>query len=377
VVGVISALKSQGRLQANPIANDSLPKSLTDSKKKDMEQGMKRDLFVCLLAITSISTAALAEGVPTIQFDRALYDFGVTSLVEAVTGTFTFQNVGDGVLEVGKPKPSCGCTVAKISPETLKPGEKGELVFTVSLGTTGIRLAKEITVPSNDPQNPSVQLGITVESVSVFRAQPPSASFGELRLGTVTNATIMVKRVDGKKLTITRVEPSSNLISAKVEPVENSDGREALIRVEFKAEGRPRHFSELMRVYTDDSIGAALTVYVRAHVLGDIKLEPESLAWGMPDPEHWDDPHPDVILERTITITATDTNRELVLRNVTSDMKELNVKLVTLETNQQYQIIATLPKRLKESIHGTISFETNLPSMPKVDVPVEVNLWRQ
>src|SRR2546427_309371 len=44
------------------------------------------------LATALAAASARAEGTPKIQFDKTVYDFGVTSLVESVTGTFTFQN---------------------------------------------------------------------------------------------------------------------------------------------------------------------------------------------------------------------------------------------------------------------------------------------
>src|SRR5258708_3436159 len=77
-------------------------------------------------ATTNAPTAATTNAptaAPKIQFDKTVYDFGTTSLVDSVTGTFTFQNVGDGELKMGKPQPSCGCTVASVKPEVLKPGE--------------------------------------------------------------------------------------------------------------------------------------------------------------------------------------------------------------------------------------------------------------
>src|SRR5437867_12688674 len=112
---------------------------------------MKRRFYLGLV-LAWWSATVWADGAPKIKFDQTLYDFGVTSLVEAVTGTFTFQNVGDGVLEIGKPKPSCGCTVAKVSPEKLPPGTKGELVCTLTPGTGEQKLEKAIFVPSTDPK---------------------------------------------------------------------------------------------------------------------------------------------------------------------------------------------------------------------------------
>ena len=336
-----------------------------------------RELATALALAVVVNVEARAEGKPQIEFDKTVYDFGVTALVESVTGTFTFQNVGDGVLKLQKPKPSCGCTVANVNPETLQPGEKGELVFTIKLGTAGVALAKEIYVPSNDPQNPSVRLGIEVETKTTFQAQPPSVSLGEMRLGATSNETLIIKRLDGKKLKITKVEPTSNLISAKVEPLENGDGQAVRLNVEVKADGLPRHFSEQIRLYTDDSIGAGLTVFVSARLLGDIRLEPEALAWGMPAPGAWQEEDADVELSRSLFVSAMQADRPLLVRNVSSTLKQLRVKLRTLEKKQKYEIVATLPKRLTESIHGTISFETNLPSLPKVEVPVEINVWKE
>ena len=337
---------------------------------------MKWVLQTVLVAMLA-GGSARAAGAPRIQFDRSVYDFGVTTLVDSVTGTFTFQNVGDGVLELGKPKPSCGCTVASVKPETLNPGEKGELVFTIKVGTAAQRLDKEIYVPSNDPQNSNVVLGISIETLSLFKAQPPAVSFGDVRIGTVTNTTITIKRTDGKKLTITNVKSSSDLLSAKVASPEKSDGPESPLRVELKGGNLPRPFSEMLQLYTDDSIGAAFTIFVSAQLVGDITIEPESLSWGMPDPKDPSQEDIEVELSQSVIVSATQTNHPLVLRNVSSNLKDLKVELVTVEKGKTYEIVATFPKRLDESVHGTVTFETNLASLPKVEVPLEVNVWKR
>ena len=95
---------------------------------------MKKTLFAATLWTGAWCIAALAEGAPKIQFDQTVYDFGKTSQVATVSGVFKFKNAGDGILKVEPPKPSCGCTVAELKPDTLQPGETGELAFTLHLG---------------------------------------------------------------------------------------------------------------------------------------------------------------------------------------------------------------------------------------------------
>src|SRR5258706_15218702 len=96
--------------------------------KKGMDAAMRQMLLICWFI------AAAAHAAPKIEFDRMVYDFGKTSLVDSVTGKFIFTNTGDELLKVGEPKTSCGCTVAKIVTDTLKPGEKGELEFILTVG---------------------------------------------------------------------------------------------------------------------------------------------------------------------------------------------------------------------------------------------------
>ena len=328
---------------------------------------MKRALLLCLVATA-------AQAAPKIEFDRMVYDFGKTSLVDSVSGTFTFRNTGDEVLKVEQPKPSCGCTVAKIAPDSVKPGEKGALEFKLSVGQQSQELIKEIRVSSNDPTNPVVRLGLRVEIEQAFESLPHSMAFGEVPLGTITNTTVVVNRLDGQKLNITKIESTSKLIAATAEP---AGDKSANLRINLLADGQPRRISEMVNLFTADSKGPALTIVVTAWFMGDLEIEPSALAWGMPDPEHWNVDNPDFTLERSITITSRQSDRPLEIRNVKTTVPGLKVTIETIETNKEFELTASLSQPLKQPVSGVITFETNLPSLPKVEVPVEINVWRR
>ena len=76
-------------------------------------------LLAALLGLGILCESVRAEGIPKIQFDQTLCDFGTTSQVTTVSGIFKFKNTGDGILKMEKPKPSCGCTAAEVKPDTL------------------------------------------------------------------------------------------------------------------------------------------------------------------------------------------------------------------------------------------------------------------
>jgi hypothetical protein len=312
---------------------------------------------------------------PRIQFDKTVYDFGTTSMVRQLTGKFTYQNVGDAVLELEKPETSCGCAVASVEPETLKPGEKGELVFTlnVALSMRG-HVEKSITVASNDPTTPSAELTIQAHMTSPFDFTPEQIALGDMRQGAITNVAVLVKRTDGKKPILSKAEVGVNFIHARVEPLEESSNTTARVWIETKAEGAPRRFVGIVRVYGEDASQLLFTVNVFGRVVGEVTLNPDELRWNIQDPEHWPGGQPESMTIRRVRVVASDKGKSLEVKNATSSLRSLRVSVVTVETGGVYEVVARLSEPPKETESGTISFETNRASQPTVVVPVRVNV---
>jgi hypothetical protein len=309
-----------------------------------------------------------------IQFDKTVYDFGTTSQVDSVTGTFTFSNAGDGELKIQRAVPSCGCTVASVKPDLLKPGEKGELVFTVRLGSTKGHLEKHISVPSNDGQNPNVNLTIKADVVQLVEVTPTQIVVGDIRPGATTNFVVQVRRNDGKKLLITNTESTNKSVRGHVEPGDSE--QTAKVVVEVVGEGSARRFTEQLRLFVDGATQSVTSVSVLGRVLGDLNITPESLFWGITDPQHWPGSYPEAMITRQITI-ATQLDKPLEVQNVTSSIKEVSIELVPVEKGKSYTLVAKLLEVPKESERGTISFDTNLPSQPKAVVPVTINVLKR
>jgi hypothetical protein len=311
--------------------------------------------------------AAKTAGKPKIKFNQTTYDFGKTSRVESVTGVFTFQNVGDGVLKMGKPTTSCGCTVASVKPETLQPGEKGELTFTLSLGRNKAVLQKQITVESNDSDNPKTVLTVKSDYTPLYEIDPISF-FLNIRKGMTTNLTAKITRTDGKPFTITRLKPTQSWIEAKFEPEANSTNQSVKISATLKPEGRPRYFSEYVQVFTEESEQApvALTVTFSGRLLGDLTLTPESLYWPVTGPEK-------ALTARRITVMSS-LAEKLEVKNVSSSLKDLLVEMVPKEDGKTMELVAKLASVPSHTTNGVIRFETNVPSQPKVEVPVWINV---
>lgn len=348
---------------------------------------MRRFWIAVVVSAALSSTAAYSQqpatntppaGTPKIQFDKTVYDFGTTQQVASVTGTFTFSNTGSATLQIQKPSPTCGCTVAAVKPDKLEPGEKGELVFTVNVANLRGHAEKHIIVPSNDPQSPSVNLGIKIDVMPMFDVQPQQVSLGDIRQGTITNVDVHVKRTDGQKLVINHAESSANLVRTRIEPIEGSDGKEAHVWVEIEAEGVPRHLNDMVRIFMDNAPQQPpLSVPVFGRLIGDVQLTPEQLYWGVPDPAHFKGEKTEQLTTRRVMVSATKPDQALQLSDVSSSLKDLSVQIVPVETGKTYMVVAKLDQFPQTSEQGTISFNTNIASQKQVVVPVVINVVAQ
>lgn len=333
--------------------------------------------FLMTMLVGGFAVLGEAAEPPQIKFDNMVYDFGAIDHVPQVQGTFTFSNAGGGELIVQKPAPTCGCTVAAVRPERLNPGDKGDLVFTLSLPQSGGHIEKHINVPSNDPKTPIINLTIKADIKQTFVVQPSTVLLNDLREGQTTNITVTVTRTDAK-LNITKVETLAKFLSTKVVPDDKSDGKSAKIIIEAKAAGLARRFAEAVKVYVDDQPQPRFTISVIGRVMGDFSVTPEQLIWIVQDPADWPGKHGELASTRRLLISAQPTTaKPLEIRNATSSLKELILETVAVETGKTYMVVAKLPQSPKETITGIVTFETTLPNHPKIEVPVTINVMKR
>jgi hypothetical protein len=336
---------------------------------------MKHAMVAVLAAGIGLTAAAgPAVGAPKIKFDRLVYDFGIVSGVEEVEGKFVFENEGDALLEISRPRPTCGCTVAGLNPDKLPPGEKGELNFTLRLSPTDRKLEKYINVPTNDPENPNVRLTVRAEVKPIFDVDPPTVPLGDLRLGATTNIVVNVQRLDGKELRIERAEGGS-MTTAQVETVTDSNGKQARILIQMTASAPPRRFGETIRVFTNDESlpQPSFSIPVNGRVLGDVSVSPEVLFWGIADARNWANMN-ERVTTRTVRVVSLTDGAKLELDTPEVSLESLTVEVVAVEEGKRYDVVARLLEPPARSVQGTIKIQTNLDSQPTLIIPVRINV---
>lgn len=102
---------------------------------------------------------------PKIEMLPQTFDFGDIEYGEIVEYDFSVKNAGKEILEIKRVATSCSCTTAKISQETINPGETANLHIRYDSGAMGLvhgkgRQERIIYVKSNDPANPQAEVMI-------------------------------------------------------------------------------------------------------------------------------------------------------------------------------------------------------------------------
>jgi len=337
---------------------------------------MKTTLFTAAFWTGAWCVAALADGTPKIQFDQTLYDFGKTSQVATVSGVFKFKNAGAGILKVEPPKPSCGCTVAELKPDTLPPGATGELAFTLNLGLSRATMEKHIAVRSNDPLTPEVSLTIKVDYTPLYDLNPmtlsPSLAFG---VNDTVQFTTLI-RTDGKPLRIARLDASKPWIKATVEPGAKTNEAAARIRVAIQRDGPPRRFNEYVHVYTTGQTNTPVSsIYLYGQVMGEISLSPEALYWSITDAAKTPVEGPEGLITRRVAIRSAN-GQTFELKNPQSTIKGIKVELVPKEAGKVYELVARLDDVPASTVSGNVSFETSVAAQSRIEVPVIVHVFK-
>lgn len=118
------------------------------------------------------------RGTPKLQMSSSEWDFGEKWYGEPCETEVTLTNVGDAPLRILKVTSSCGCTVAKPKAAAtwnglvLKAGETETMALTYNTKKLRAKVSQTVTVQTNDPLNPSVQILVKGSIKQVFDMKP-------------------------------------------------------------------------------------------------------------------------------------------------------------------------------------------------------------
>jgi uncharacterized cupredoxin-like copper-binding protein len=226
-----------------------------------------------LFLILTISVAGFAQLMsPKIIVQPTEHDFGKINQGDKVTHVFVITNSGGDLLIIEKVQASCGCTAANPEKNELTPGESTNLSVTFnSQGRHGAQ-KKNITIKSNDPENPLIKLTITATviksdkleaKVPVLYFKETKHDFGKVKEGNIVEYTFSFLNTGKEILKIKDVRTSCGCTAALVSSEKLEPGSEGTLKVELDTKNRSGKMSRTITIQSNDPRDPTkiLTVY--------------------------------------------------------------------------------------------------------------------
>ena len=226
-----------------------------------------------LFLIVAISVASFAQLYgPKLLVQPTTHDFGEITQGDKVTHVFILTNNGGDLLIIEKVQASCGCTAANPDKNELAPGESTnlEVVFN-SAGRNGAQ-KKNITIKSNDPENPLVKLVVTATviksdnseaNVPVLYFSETKHDFGKVKEGNTVEYTFSFRNTGKEILKIKDVRTSCGCTAALVSSEKLEPGSEGTLKIELDTKNRSCKMSRTITIQSNDPHDPTkiLTVY--------------------------------------------------------------------------------------------------------------------
>ncbi len=148
------------------------------------------------------------DQVPVIEVETRALNLGVVPNDRDGKGSLRVYNRGRRPLEIRDIRSSCACTRGEMPSRsgTIPPGGHADMEVTVyPRRIFGFHSIKTLTIMSNDPANPSLEVTIEAKVDPEFALDPENFEFGKVEKGTEARRTLRLVTLAGKPVKVTGI----------------------------------------------------------------------------------------------------------------------------------------------------------------------------
>jgi hypothetical protein len=309
-------------------------------------------------ALLGEQPAAPSAGTPKAQVVEPAYNFGTALSGPPLDHVFMIKNVGNAPLEIRNVSASCGCTAAKPSKNILAPGEVATISASIDTRFEQGHNLSVVTLTTNDPANPALQLKIEGVIKPQVAAQPMDIDFGNVNHGGAPVREVIVSdMIGGPGFAVKSVKNDSPYI--KVTESARTDGKPgALLHVALSPSMSPGPISDTLRIETSR---APLRVAILGLVTGDLVVKPNQVSFGILS--H----HQGAV--RIVRLTNQG-SRTIKVLGVDSTSDSVFAQVAPVTPGKEYKLtVALRPNTPDGQIRGALTIRTDDPQQTTLIVP--------
>lgn len=333
-------------------------------------------LLAVLMAAAAVPGVAMAAAEsadaakPKAVVPQPVHDAGTVPTGQQIVHDFVIQNQGEAALEITSVRPACGCTVAEYD-RTIAPGGSGKIHAVLDTSTFAGAIAKGITVLTNDPAQPRLELTVKADVRPHLTANPGFARFLQPQHSEpgVVEQRVWTKSFDD--LQILGVTSPYPFLKVTHSPIADAADR-------HEDGVGPQHELTFVLDYTQAPVGSLadyvvvetnhpqqpqLKIPVSGFVRPLVVVTPNAADFGALELDA-DGAFGSVILKhygsQPLEISAAETT-----------IPGVEVAIEPVEEGREFKVLVQLPPDMpKGPFDGTISLSTNNPRKPTVEIPL-------
>jgi hypothetical protein len=330
-----------------------------------------KTVILALCAAFLVAATLLAAGKPKAVVVEPIKEAGTVPRGEKIVNDFVIRNEGDAVLQITNVQPACGCTVAEYD-KTIAPGQTGKVHAVVDTSTFNGPIAKGVSVFTNDPDTPQIELTIRAKVEPFISVKPGYARYitvqGEPQEGNIAQT---LWAPDGTSFDVTGVDspwPFLKVTYREAKPEERiPDGKGKQWRVEMllsNNDAKIGPLSDYVTVHTNHAKQKIVQIPVSGFVRPVIAVTPPVADFGKVEIKE--------PLRKALNIRNFATEPIKVTSVDPSLPKGIETKIEPLEDGREYQVRIILnPSLAKGPFNGKLTIHTDSPKVPTLEVELK------
>jgi hypothetical protein len=326
-----------------------------------------KTVILALCAALLVAASLWAAGAPKASVVEPIKDVGNVAKGEKIVHDFAIKNDGNADLTITNVQPACGCTVAEFD-KVIKPGQTGKVHAVVDTSTFSGAIAKGISVFTNDPAAPQIELTLRAKIEPYISVKPGYARYitvqGEAQEGHIAQS---LWAPDGSAWDVTSVDspyPFLKVTFREAKPEErvpDAKGKQWQIEMNLANDAKVGPLSDYVTVHTSHPKQKLVQIPVSGFVRPVIAVTPPTADFGtieLKEP-----------LRKALNIRNFATEPIKVTGVDPNLPKGIEAKLEPLQEGREYQVRVILnPEIGKGPFHGKVTIHTDSPKVPTIEV---------
>jgi len=215
------------------------------------------------------------------MFETRTHNFGTVARGGKIEFAFKLKNSYEEDVHIVSVRSSCGCTSPRITKDTLKTFEEGEIVAAFNTHTFLGQKAATVTVTFDKPFAAQVQLRVSGYIRSDVVLSPASVNFGDVEMGRSADKVISVKYAGTGSWSIQEVKsPNPNLEVTFIESSRQGNRVGYDLKVHLKEGVEPGAIKDQLVLITNQGRSRTIPVTVEGRVTSPIMVTPRSVFLG-------------------------------------------------------------------------------------------------